>query len=268
MAISRAWYAQKNFLRKTHNKNVNAYFKDVPEVDDNLGIGTTRREAKSACLIRPKDSQNMALLKVITFYNVVQKVQFSPQFFGLPIQTFIDTQRNKPQIIVHFQEKKTDAANNDRIPARSQVAFRLEEQSWTEAKIDNWAQKVKTAFAVPRFSYKKGTLLFTYTDKQDGWIFQLYTQSELEAKSVIEKCFQARSAGTPDYTTFLTQHQDNKNYSSPEFVSVLGESRRKPRRRPVATVWFAYAELLIPGLPDTITLVDVTGQRRNPRIVV
>jgi hypothetical protein len=267
MAISRAWYYQRKFLRKVYNRYVNQYFSDVPDVDDQLDASTTRREVKSACLIRPKDSQNMAILKIMTFYNVVQKVQFEPQYYGIGIQPFLDQLRHKAQIILHFKEKKTTAFDNNRIPAKSQVSFRLFEDTWTTSKVQSWANTIKNEFATPVFSYTKGTLNFSYKDHGKGFNFQLYTQSETDAKNVISKCFAARNEGTPDWENYLKLHQDNKNWSQVQYKTVLGESRRLPRKRPIAEVYFQYAELLIPDLGETITLVDRSGQRPEPILV-
>lgn len=259
--VSRTWYAQRSFLRKVYNRDVNNYFKDVPQTDDNLGISSTRQEVKSACLIRPKDSQNMALIKMLTFYNVVQQLPYTPQFFGLPIQTFIDTQRNKAQIIIQFREKRSDAGENNRIPATAQVSFRIEETSWTQSKVQQWANTIKSAFATPRFSWKKGRTLYNYWDPAGGWNFQLRANSETEAKSVIEKCFSAKGAGSPDYEEFLKEQKDNRNYGVAETVTIMGETKKKPKLRPIATVYFAWAELVIPGYGENIILVDVTGTK-------
>ena len=41
----------------------------------------------------------------------------------------------------------------------------------------------------------------------------------------------------------------------------MGETIKKPKKRPIATVKFAYAELFIPGTTKPIILVDRTGTK-------
>lgn len=266
--ISRIWKAQRDFLKKTYNQDVNSYFRDIPDTDDNLSINTPRKAAKSACLIRPKDSQNIALLKMMTFYHIVQKVHLSPQIWGLPTQIFLDTQKHKSQVILLFKEKQLDAYRNERIPITAQVSFRVEETEFTESKVKALAKKIKTLLTKPNYSFSKGQKLFTYNDHAGGWAFQLYVTSESEAKQVIGKCFEIKDAGTPDWDKYLKEHIDNKNYSRRETIRIMGETIKKPRKRPLGTVYFAYAELLIPHLPEPITLVDTTGTRPRSLVIV
>lgn len=47
----------------------------------------------------------------------------------------------------------------------------------------------------------------------------------------------------------------------PGTVRVLGDTKTKPKKRPTATVKFAYAELFIPGLTKPIILADATGTK-------
>ncbi|NJL53092.1 MAG: hypothetical protein HC930_14505 [Hydrococcus sp. SU_1_0] len=44
-------------------------------------------------------------------------------------------------------------------------------------------------------------------------------------------------------------------------MTVMGEVIKKPKKRPVAKVEFAYAELFIPGTIKPIVLVDMTGTK-------
>ena len=65
MPVSKNWSNLRSFLRKSYNKEVNEWFRDEPDpVPDN---STSRKNAKRACLILPKETQNTALLKALTF---------------------------------------------------------------------------------------------------------------------------------------------------------------------------------------------------------
>ncbi|BAZ46373.1 hypothetical protein NIES4102_34040 [Chondrocystis sp. NIES-4102] len=41
----------------------------------------------------------------------------------------------------------------------------------------------------------------------------------------------------------------------------MGKVRRKPRKRPIGRVKFAYAELFIPGVTKPIVLIDRVGAK-------
>ncbi len=106
MAISRSWQNLKDFLRKTYNREVNEWFRDEPDpIPDN---STSRKQAKRACLITSRDSQNMALLKSLTFRYVVQRVHLVPDVFGTPVGNFDATRKHKPQVFLEFLEDELD----------------------------------------------------------------------------------------------------------------------------------------------------------------
>ena len=68
MPVTKTWTFQRNFLRKTYNKEVNLWFADIePDLDNTTG----RKAAKAACIIRPKDTMTTVNIKMQTFYNVI-----------------------------------------------------------------------------------------------------------------------------------------------------------------------------------------------------
>lgn len=56
--------------------------------------------------------------------------------------------------------------------------------------------------------------------------------------------------------------------NNPGNQTILGDSTKKPRWRPGGTVYFAYADLVVHGLDEPITLVAVRGQRRGQVLTV
>ena len=123
--------------------------------------------------------------------------------------------------------------------------------------------RIATNFANPVFFYNRGKELWSYADKSKGYYFQLTVQSEDEAKKVIEKVIDVQNSGVPDWEQYLRYHKDKRDYTTAGTVAVMGETIRKPRKRPSAKVEFAYAELFIPGTTKPIVLVDRTGKKHN-----
>lgn len=264
MAISRQWQLIRSFLIKTHNPRVRDYFRDLSAVaDDDLSTG--RSAARRTCLIDNDDSQNIALGKLLIFRDVVAKDYEKPRFWGLDTLEYLETVSHRPKVTLTFHEKKVDAFNNSRIPIRGVISCRLRDTDYTKTKVNALANTIYNSFVTPIFYYRRGTLLYLYKDLALGYNFQLRVYSEAEAKSVITQFFTIQGDGTPDWENKLKLQSDNKNYSTRESEVIMGDVVYKPRIRPVGTVHFSYAELVIPGLSEPITLVDVTGTR--PRAI-
>lgn len=65
----------------------------------------------------------------------------------------------------------------------------------------------------------------------------------------------------------LREHIPKKLYPvKPNKELIYGKQKRPPRRRPVETVKFKYAEMHVWGIPSAITLVDITGNRPAPLV--
>ena len=181
--------------------------------------------------------------------------------YGIPSTDFEISNTYYPQVKLHFREDKYEASDNERRPARSEVSFRWREEDYTTTNINRLALKILNDFARPVFFYRKGRQLWSYADKQKGYFFSVTTDDETDAKKIIEQAIRIQDDSEPDWDNFLRYHEDKKNYNVPGTVRVMGDVVRKPKRRPVATVKFAYAELFIPGLTQPLILVDRTGTK-------
>lgn len=160
---------------------------------------------------------------------------------------------------LHFREDKYESATNGRRPARSEVSFRWREDDYSTANVNSLATKILNDLARPVVFYKKGRTRYTYVDKALGYYFQVNADTEADAKKVIEATIRIQDDTEPDWENNFKEHKDNKNYTLRETVRVMGELIVKPKKRPIATVKFAYAELFIPGVQKPIILVDGTG---------
>lgn len=259
MAISRQWANLKSFLRKTYNREVNEWFRDEPDpLPDN---SSSRKQAKRACLITPKDSQNMALLKSLTFRYVVQRVHLTPDVYGTPVGNFDSVRKYRPQIFLEFKEDELDIEGGfARVGGR--ISFRLmSETSETISKTELTAiaNRIKTEFGLGNgFIWKKGKDLASYTDKENGYGLQLLVRNKTDAKELITKILAVNNK-VPNWKYLSYKEADNPTEAYPTLPSntrILNTSYREPRIRPIASIRFQYAYCSIWGKPKPVILFD------------
>lgn len=259
MAISKSWKNLRSFLRKSFNREVLDWFSDVDDpVPDN---STSRKQAKRACLILPKESQNMALMKMLVFRFVVQRVHLRPHIYGLPIGSDQPIRKHKPQIFLEFLEDEEDL-DPDYDPITGRISYRLmneTSESITKTELIAIANRIKLEFGSGNgFVWKKGKDLATYTDKPKGYQFQLLVRNKADAKVIIEKVLDTNN-DNPDWTKLSYKEADNPTGAYPTIpstVSILGKITREPRIRPIADVRFQYAYCSIWGKKQPVTLYD------------
>jgi hypothetical protein len=120
MAVSKNWENLQSFLRKTYNKEVNEWFKDEPDaVPDN---NTSRSQAKRACLLLPKETQNLAVLKMMTFRYVCQQVHLRPDVFGINFDNYNQDVSFRPQVRLYFRQDSVAVADGRR-PVEGEITF-------------------------------------------------------------------------------------------------------------------------------------------------
>jgi hypothetical protein len=258
------WEQLQSTLIKTQNRIVREEFNDLGGDDWIPNIATSRAELRLACTLLDNDTATMTKLRLDLFYLIMRKAKdFHPPIYGIPSMEFINNFSFFPQIVIHFEEDRYEAATSNRLPATAQVAVRWFEESYTKPEINQLALKIRQDFAIPPFMFKKGRILFTYTDKKKGYYFQVYAFNEIEAKSVIERAYRLQHNVEPEWDEYLRDHQDKKNYTIQKTKMIMGELKQLPKRRPIADVKFSYAELKIPDLLEPIILVDRTGTHPN-----
>lgn len=259
MATSKEWVSVRSVLRKSYNREVLHYFRDLPTDDP---PETTRLAVRNSCLIRPNESQNLALIKMLNFRFQIQKVWDNPNIYSVPITHFHASVEFLPQVILNFREKLSDAKTENRYPIRAQVGFRLTEKNISKPEAKILADKIALKFAKPTpFKWQKGRTKISYRDKEKGYEFILAAYSETEAKQLIESVLDLQGH-TPDWD-LLTNSESGKNWNTTEYTTILGKQRAKPKRRPVGYVQFTHAELKIPGLIPDLVLVDAFGRYKD-----
>lgn len=260
------WEHLQDQIRRVHNKQVNDWFRGV----DNDDISTPRGSAKHACLIKDNDTSTMVQLRQWFFSVTVGHAQsFHPPLYTIPSLAFQDHAKFKPQISLYFAEDYDDVdAGETRVTGEIGIRLMREtEATLTEADVKSYANKIKSLFATGGgFTWRKGRYMFSYTETEKGYRLQILAASEAEAKRIIEQVLDIQSH-TPNWDNLNKSEAINsasKYPTVPPRKTILGKSRKMPRRRPVASVKFQYALLHIYGLPNPIVLVDRSWKYRDP----
>ena len=254
----------QSFCRKWINRTVKEHFKDLPAgTDGSLDTNSPRTVIRDVCLHKDTDPMTLTIGRMLIWW-VEARGLLDEYIYGIPSTDFEISNTYYPQVKLHFREDRYQASINSRRPARGEVSFRWREESYTELNIKALANKIYNDFVSPVFFYQKGRVLYTYTDKRLGYQFQVPANSEVDAKKVIEQAIRLQDDVEPDWTENFREHTDNKNYTTPGTIQVMGEIIKKPKKRPIARVEFQYAELFIPGTTKPIILVDRTGTKSRP----
>jgi hypothetical protein len=265
MTISREWQFQKDFLRRTYNREVNEYFRDVDpnQIPENI---SSRQAAKRACLIMPKDSQNMALHKQMTFYFVVHRAHLKPDIYGIPADTFQEEVKFRPQIQLFFRQD-AEAVPDNYTALTGQISFRLmneTSQSLTRAELTRIANEIKREFATGTgYIWKRGKVKRVCKDSENGLNLSILCLNESEGTEIVRKVYDIiGKTYDPDKCTTVNPERNSENVTGTEII--IGETVRKRRWRPTANVRFTHAVALVHGKTKGIVLVDRTGRYLDP----
>jgi hypothetical protein len=251
----------QSFIRKYINKAIKEHFNDVSGDDEfSLSKAAPRSAIKLVCLHKDTDPITLTAIRLLIWW-VEARGLLDEYIYGIPSTDFEIKNTYYPQVQLHFRENRYTATDNDRIPIRSVITFRWRSDNYSTSNINSLKNKIKADFVNPLFTFGKGKDCWTYWDDQKGYRFTVYVQNETEAKKVIGQIIGIQDTEAPDWDNKLREHKSNVNYAVPGTVTVMGETRRKPRKRPVGTVEFAYAELFIPGVVKPIVLIDRTGTK-------
>lgn len=259
------WEHLQNVLIQVQNRIVREDFSDVTEDDDN--IATPRSSLRSACLLRDQDSATITLNRLMLFYVMLRKASdFHPALYTTLVDHYQQRVHFAPQVTLYFKEDLADVEEGY-APISAEISFRIADEtetSITRSKLTTLANKIRTEFATGNgYRWQKGRTMLSYRDPDRGYRFQIYAYSEAEGKGVIDKVLDIQNH-TIDRDCLSISQLDQAPPIVPPLHSVLGKSRRKPRRRPVGFVRFQYAEAHIWSIQQPITLVDRTGRRRSP----
>jgi hypothetical protein len=250
-------------LRLYQNKLVREEFSDI-EADDALEI--PRGSLKRACLLTDDDTVDLTILRFWLFFVHARKAQdFHPPIFGIPSDLYQERVVYQPQVILHFWQD-VDAVASGLAPARTRISFRLHNktpESFTPAEARTLAAKIRTEFmSGGGYRFSRGKKKFCYRDKTRGYNFTLLTSNEPDAREIITKVHQLRSH-VPDWDNLTRITTDKPFPENPGTHRIYGQTVKKIRYRPTATIRFRSAELHLHGLANAIVLADMTGYHKN-----
>jgi len=266
MAVSKQWQLVRSWLRKTYNKEVYEYFKDLPpgvDPDNSSGRSTTF----AVCLIGANDSQGIAAQKQENFKALKQKAGLNDyipahDYERLPGLSF----RGLPQVQLWFHEKYSVAKTNNRAkhPAEARISFRISGDRWrAEAPAREMALKIRNKFARPIFQINAGELKVTYLDKEKGYDFRLLVTNRAEGKRIIESVMDLKGEN-PDWKHLRWTFAEEETFSSvPEKHRVVGKTVTVSSLRPKTDLYFSYAIAKVPPRIEEIYLVDTSRRYQN-----
>lgn len=216
-------------------------------------------------MLKPMISQIMALHQLLQYKDI-------GQVYGTPVQNFQELVKFKPQIHLYF-EQVTGLIDSEFGAVTARLSFRIMNESaetMTPDKAKALATKINSSFGGSSpFHWEKGKHLFSYSAPNQGVQTKIYTTNESEAKQVIKKILGLQNFTLND--DYLKDCSRTVDLASPQDGNqgkemIYGTSRRLPRKLPLATVQFTYAEMLLHGLTHAICLVDMTGKKHEPLI--
>lgn len=253
------WLHLQETLLTTFNLAVEQSFVGVPVDSIETALGSLRQ----ACLLQMEDSAAMTQIRMMLFYFTLQGNLPTP-IYGIPVQELQSNAKFHPQVKFYFLEDYSITEAAEKLPrATGQMTFRL--MNFTSATINKsealiLAEKIKVAFGEGSgFTYEKGPNKYTYKDPVNGYDFRLLTISKAEAIRVIETVLEIQGH-TFDETAIISHTSDKVYPAVPPTVEVYGTTVPAPRTRPTCMLRFRYAQLLVHGKINAVTLVDLTGK--------
>jgi hypothetical protein len=265
MAISKPWQLIRSWLRRTHNREVMEFFRDLPPNAD--PDNTTGRSAtKAVCLVGANDSQGIAQLKMEIFRDYCQQINKVANVYSMPKADYDASFVYRPQVTCYFRQDLSAVAAG-KVPVRSQISFRMmgeTGETLRETEVERLAAAVRRELATAGgYRWTRGKLKVVYNDKLQGYFMQLLVSTEAEGIQVIRKILDIQNhTYESDYVSTATSKKDFP--ATPPKRMILQKLRTVPRQRPTATVRFTHATLAVWGLPNDIVLVGHEYAHANP----
>lgn len=249
-------------IRKWLNREIKEYFRglDGDELDDDITMPES--SLAWACKHKDTDSILMTQLRWSLFERVrLQKIQVP--ITGVPSGDAIETRNYKPQIFLYFQEDLADV-DGDYAPVSGEISFRLMQYNYdqiTPAIAQTFAARINSNFALGSgYVWRKGKTTVVYTDKAKGYQLRLNCRTEADGIQLINQVLDINvDSYDADKCTVIENKSAAAAYPTiPPNDFIYGDTRRLPRRKPVADVRFQYALMHVWGLRHPIPLVDRT----------
>lgn len=234
----------QDVMRKTVNKEVLEWFKDVKDDD----ITTPRGALRRACMHMENDSIDMTVLRSILFYVVCGVSE--PRAWLAPEREII-TMEGHPQVILLFAEtKQSMKARKAKKRHTARYSFRLLKEDFSssadEVKIDRLTTNIKRNFP-SSFKHQVAQTTYAYVDKASGYQLRVAAFQENDARILVKKLLACSLDQAIDFDESKFSRASTKRRSTPPTKRILGETKRLGDRRPTAILTLRQADLFIPG---------------------
>lgn len=248
-------------IRKTYNQRVKDWFQDVDIVDE-LDLNLPRHAAYAACRHLDEDSMIQTVARQLLFTELRDRLTNGD--IGETTKSGTVIRRGHPQIFLFFKEDLADVEPGYE-PVKGNIGFRLmnENIGVSKAQLTTYATRIKARFngAVEQI-WRKGKVMACYADWEKGYQLQLLCRDKTDAKGLIEKILDIQNH-SPDWENLTINENDAPSTAYPTLPPtdlILGETRRLPRRRPIADVRFQWAIARIGSAGVSQVLVDRSGR--------
>lgn len=249
-------------IRRWLNREVAEYFRDL-NVDDTWDpdLTTPRQALAAACRHQDDDALLLTFLRA-WFFEHIRSQTYRVPYYGVPVSSFQESRRFKPQIKLYFLEDFNDVEPGYKAVA-GEITIRLMDHtssSITPIVATTYANRVKTSLGLAGqgFIWRKGKIMATYSDWAKGYQLQLLVRTEADARALIENVLDIQQ-DTPDWAKMNISQNEEPSAAYPTIPDteyIYGQTRRLPRKRPIADCRFQYAVLHVHGVQSPIVLYD------------
>jgi hypothetical protein len=250
----------QSIFRQIHNQLVNEFFRnvEVPEIIEDIRNIPSKASLKKACLIRDNDTASVMDMRVQLFTIIKgERGLLMPNY-----EKITRKRRHKPQITLYFSEKIEDVEEGYE-PVTGEISFRImdagSDDDISESQALTFGRRIKTIFGGGQgLLWRKGKDLLSYCDWDRGYQLQILCRSKEEGKRIVEKVLEIQNH-TPDWqnANYKANEAPSTRYPTiPPTKTIFGKTKRMPRERPIADVYFRYAAILIRGMMQPVVVYE------------
>lgn len=224
------------------------------------------------------DQLKPIIMQLMAMHQLVESKDIGTFYGSLDSRDTV-RRKGKPKVTLYFLQDSNynrQAPRNNIYEGRRRqegiIRFRLMDettQSFSKANGTALGTKIKQVFGANNgFVWQKGKTMYSYTDWERGYQFQLLCKTETEAKRIITAVHSLQSH-TPNWQYFNTVKNDQEASKYPENPGnqvVMGETMPITQLRPLVDVRFQYGYVSLDGVKEPITLFDRTRKRKEPLV--
>lgn len=252
----------QDIIRNWFNREVRGYFSDLNVDDDwDPDLRSPRAALANACRHQDEDTLLLTMLKC-WFFEHIKSQTYRVPYYGIPVSSFEEARKFRPQIMLYFREDLEDV-DPGYTPVAGEISFRLmnhTSETITPAIAQTFANRIKLTLGAGGSGHiwRKGKDMASYSDWGKGYQLQLLVRSESEGRELIGKVLDIQN-DSPRWSkmNYSVNEQPMEAYPTiPDLDYIYGETRRRPRKRPIASCRFQYALLHVHGIASPIVLYD------------